>query len=320
MKSLKSICLLLILSCCLALSQAQDTGVWITTQDYTSFRTGPGLNWERAAVIDPVITLPAIGRTSDTRWIQVVYEGETGWINWNLVVWSGNISDLPVDGVQAESFVRQVGIAGITTRETPIYRSGVDPSDQVGILPIETPVEIVGRLGSGRFFQYQIFVNGQVYWVGSWNIRITERNSNGVLDNSYRYAYGRLLRQFNDDFVDGESRLAQIEQIWRALQGGSVVSCRDERIPLLLPPRTVSDGDIEQEPTFISAALLLDTAIGATNTAIAAFVDACNRGDIFITNQDIRAALDEVDNGRRHFNLSRSILASLRLRDPLREN
>ena len=93
-----------------------DTGVWVTTQDFSSLRIGPGTAFERITVLDPEVTLPAVGRTSSVSWVQVIYEGEPGWIFSPLLIWSGDVISLPVDGIITTRFIRRAIATGVTTR------------------------------------------------------------------------------------------------------------------------------------------------------------------------------------------------------------
>lgn len=294
-----------------------DTGVYVTTQDFSSLRAGPGKNWERLAVVPPVTTLPAVGRSAATDWIQVVYDGQTGWIYYTLLVWSGRIFDLPVDGVNPEPFARGFEVEAYTIRETPLYARGVSPDDQVGTLPEDTQVEVTARLGDpGGYIQLQVRHEGNLYWVGSWNLRVEDGLLRNVLDLSYRYAFGRLLSDFERDINEGSNRLNRIADQWTTIDAGGSVNC--DRIPSRLSPRRVSDADVNSEPVFRPAADALDDAIGHVNTAIAALDDACNRDTLFLTRQEVNQALNEVDAARRNYNLTQSLLRSLQRRDPLR--
>src|SRR5436190_24375084 len=76
-----------------------DTGIYVTTQDFSSLRTGPGKSFTRITILPPVLTLKAVGRTADTRWMQVDYKGTRGWIASILLVWTGYVTTLPVDGI-----------------------------------------------------------------------------------------------------------------------------------------------------------------------------------------------------------------------------
>ncbi len=317
---MKRLILLLLFLGTLPFAHAQDdvqTSVYITTQDNINLREGPGINWDIIETLPPSLTLPAVGRTANSAWVQVVYEGQYGWLAANYLVWSGDLIDLPVDGVEGEPYVRQRGVAAITVRDTPIYTREVDPANQVEVLRAGTEVEVVGRLGyeSDTFFNVQILYNGELYWAGAWNLNLFDGRYTAVLDISYRFAYSRLVRQFFRDINGGENALSRIENIWLDLQAGLPVSC--DRAPELLGERRVSDGDLSSEPTFTPAAIALDSALGSTNTAIALFVDACTRDDVFLTQRDVQTALSEVDNARRNYNIARSLLLSLERRDPI---
>ncbi len=288
-----------------------DSGVWVTTQDRSSLRAGPGVAFARLAVVPPATTLPAIGRSADGRWVQVYYEGQTGWIVYWLLVWSGDLAQLPIDGVNPLPFVRRTGVVARTTRETPIYVREVTPGDQVGTIPGGTEVEVTARLG---FVQYQVLYQGQVYWVSGVYLTFLSGDPSRLLDTRYLYAYGRLVSGLASDINSGQRSLSRIEDIWIRLSGGSAVSCAS--IPAQVARRT-SQVDVNQEPVFTPVVQALDTAIGHTNTAISLFQDACARPDGFITERDIATALDEISSARRNYNLAASLLQSLSVRDPL---
>jgi uncharacterized protein YraI len=317
MRAVKLIVLLCLLITPLATVLAQDSGpsVTVTTQDFVSLRTGPGKNFERVAVIDPGVTLAAIGRSVAGDWIQVDYNGQHGWVSAGWVTWYGDVASLPVDGVDPLPYVRRALAEGVTTRETPIYRRQITPEDQVGTLPAGTEVELTGRLGSGAMYQIQILYEGQLYWVGSWNIRVTGGSDRNLFDTAYMYAFGRLLSQLDRDIWAGKNRLGQIESIWQRLKNGESVRCT---VPDYVS-RGASDVDVSTEPIFAPLVQALDGGIASTNSAISAFADACARAgeDFYLTEQEVNAALAHVDDARRYLNVAASLLASLRGRDPV---
>jgi uncharacterized protein YraI len=294
-----------------------DTDVYITTQFDINLREGPSVHWPILAGLEAGTTLPAIGRTSASNWVQVVQDGRLGWLAVRYLVWTGDIIALPVDGRFFDEYVRRVGVLAITTQETPYYRDWVDPSTYVASFPEGTEVEVVGRLGyrDNLDFNVMVLYEDQFYWLWAAYLNLEAGRYRQVLDNSYRNAYTRLVNSFNSDISEGLNRLSAIEDIWRRLQRGEGVSCG--YVPSQLGERTISDGDLSGLPQFGSVASALDTGIEHTNSAIAMFEDACNRSDAYITQENVRLALDEVDSARQNFNVSRSLLISLQRRDPL---
>lgn len=295
-----------------------DTGVYVTTQDLVSLRRGPGKNFERITVVPDSVTIPAIGRTPNSDWVQVVYEGEAGWIIARLLVWSGEFINLQIDGYDPVPYVRRTELTANIKAGAILYDEfTLSYGEEVGMIETSTVVELTGRLGLGRYMPIQIVYNGELFWVGSWDlVNVRGGQITKLLDMTYRYAYGRITSGLSDDIVRGTSRLSNIESLWVDLQAGRTVRCN--QIPRFLPSRRTPDSDVNQEPQFLAMVNALDTAIAETNTAISLLDDACNRAEPFITPDDITTALDAVDTARRNFNLASSLFSPLQAQDPFR--
>lgn len=297
--------------------QAQDvvTDVYVTTQDFSSFRSGPGRSFERLKVIDPAVTLPAVGRTADTQWVQVVHEGQRGWIAATLLVWSGDIIRLPVDGIDPNPFIRRAGAVAVTTRETPIFAGPLNVFDQVGSIPAGTSVELTGRWGGDRagYFHFQIMHEGQLYWIGSWDVYIADGDYRRLLDISTMSLYGRLTSQYEESIAIAISTYSLIDNVWRRLAAGEQVSCG--RIPPYAR-RTISDANATVESAFAPALVALDASIAAVNRAVSLFEDLCNSTHS-LTQDDIHSASVELDTAYRNLILASSLLQPLRVRNPL---
>jgi hypothetical protein len=292
-----------------------DTGVWVTTQDFSSLRAGPSTAFERLAVVDPEVTLPAIGRTSNVQWVQVVYDDEPGWIFAPLLVWSGDIITLPVDGVATTPFIRRATATGFTTRETPIYPDGVQPGTEALVLPAGTGVELTGRLGGDtRFFQFQILYEGRLYWVGSWNIRVVEGNYTRLLDVTYAYPYGRLVATLEANIADVLGKYQQINRVWLDLTRGESVSCG---LDFTLAARDLPEAEVARDALFQPPVRALDNAIASTNRAISIFEDVCGRESRFVERAEVDEALTLLRDAERNLLLAGSLLEPLRDRNPL---
>lgn len=288
--------------------------VWITTQDYVSLRLLPSVNAERLGIIPPETTLRAWGRSSRTDWIQVEYEGQYGWVAARYLVWSGRVIELPIDGIDPPEFIRRTTTYAETFRETPIYRDGIDPSTQIGTIPAGEQFEITGYVGTGELFWVQINYNGQLVWVGSWDVHLLDGRIDSTLNGAYRYVYGRANTQLERDVVNSGTSLVQIESVWRRLQNGESVFCSP------IPPyaiRSTADRDIEREPIFRPVVIALDDANIDINAAISRFEDICTSDSVVVSLDDVAQALETLQRARRNLTLAQALLNELGNRDPL---
>jgi uncharacterized protein YgiM (DUF1202 family) len=283
-----------------------DTGVWATTQDFSSLREGPGLHFARIAVVPPAVTVPVLGRSANGRWVQVEYDGQQGWVAYWLLVWSGDLASAPVDGVDSGPFIR-LGVTATILENTILFNRRFLPTDIT--LPEGTVVEITGRQGSGLYIWMQIRYQGQYYWVRSWEIEDLGGIYTTVFDVSYLNPYFRFRTGLDRDITGAVNTLSRIESIWERLAIGETVSCT---VPAYAN-RRLSDAEVRRLARFTPLVVALDNAIADINSAVSTFADACGReGErLFLTERDVRAALDVLNRARRNLVLARSLLNSL---------
>lgn len=287
-------------------------GVWVTTQDFLSFRIGPGTAFERVAVVPAAATLPAVGRTPNGNWIQVEYAGQRGWLASRLLVWSGNLAALPVSTMEEVVRVVRTGAIGFVAAGTPFYDNRFV---RVGEAPADAAVELIGRLGSGVYIWVQVDYQGVPYWVRSWEIEY-DRDYLFTLDVAYLIPYTRLARGLNTDISRVGSRLVTIENLWLTLQAGGSVTCA----PLPRPARReTADGSLRQEPIFRPVVSALDEAVLYINQALTALEEACNRPPdaLFLTQGEVIDALSALADARLSLVLADSLAAALFNRDPI---
>ncbi len=84
-----------------------STDAYAVTQDFVNLRRGPGRAWEVLTVLPPGLQVAAVGRSG--YWLQVVHDGQYGWVYFEYVVGSGRVDEMPIDGVNPEPFVRMAG-------------------------------------------------------------------------------------------------------------------------------------------------------------------------------------------------------------------
>jgi hypothetical protein len=297
-----------------------QTEVWATTQDILSLRSGPGRSFTRLAVVPAAITLPVYGRTSDTRWIQVEYQGVRGWLAARYLVWSGDVINVVIDGIDPAPYIRRAAALAVTTRETPIYIDWVTPENRVGTIPAGVVVELTGRLGDSgdnyftNFFRVQVRYEGALYWVGSHDLRPFDGDYRRLLDLAYLFRYGRLVLALEGSIALARGSYEQVASIWNRLALGQQVAC--EPVPPLVE-RALTTPDVGGERLFLPAVIALDTAIERTNSAIVAFRDACTDPAFVLTEETIRAQQAVLDEGLRNLLIAASLLEPLRVRNPV---
>lgn len=291
------------------------TPVYVTTQDFSSLRAGPGRAFERLNVVPPAITLPAYGRTSDTQWIQVEYEGTLGWIASILLVWSGNVVELPVDGINPQPFIRRAVVLAETIRDTPYYGSFTTmvAGSELGIIPADTVVELTGRIGGRGYLRVQASYNGQQVWIGTQNLRVIEGSLFRLLNLSDLLSYGRLLLNLNDNYMMARVGYYQIVDIWQRIEQGNQVACAPT--PKLVERQLVAT-DVNREPIFEGAVIALNDAIDDINAAISAFEDACAPG-FTLTLDYVQSQLATLAEAQRSLIFVGSLIEPLFKRNPI---
>jgi hypothetical protein len=250
--------------------------------------------------------VPVLGRTANGRWVQVEYNGQRGWVVYWLLVWSGDLASAPVDGVGTRPTIR-LGVTATILDNTVLFDRDFLPTELT--LPEGTLVEITGRQGTGLYIWMQIRYQGQYYWVRSWEIEDAGGVYTTVFDVSYLNPYFRFRTGLDRDISSAVNTLLRIESIWERLAVGETVSCN---VPGYAN-RRLSDAEVRRLARFTPLVVALDNAIADINSAVSTFADACGReGErLFLTERDVRAALDVLNRARRNLVLARSLLNSL---------
>jgi hypothetical protein len=309
-------------------ASAQETPpeVWVTTQYNANLRVGPGTRWEIITLLPFGTTLQATGRVSD--WVQVLYtpEGATepvhGWLWRELLIWTGDLNSLPLDGVEPEPFIRLQGYTLTLTPEMMIYHNtdyGIGARVTEPIACIE--VEYTGRLGRGDVYWMQFWCNGEYYWVGSHNFFDFEQDESGAFNRyvpveSFNYRYGRMLAEIGNAGYLATLRMNTMNRIWNDLSSGEQVSCAN-------PPREVeqpviSTEDLTIEPDFSAPLAALQTAVDEVNAAVNLFRETCAglESSPFIDPSTVSTAQSHLETARQYLYLARQFYVPLANRDP----
>ncbi|HEX2620012.1 MAG TPA: hypothetical protein VHL11_07690 [Phototrophicaceae bacterium] len=308
--------------------------VYVTTQDFAVLRGGPGTHWDRLAVLPYDETYRATGRTVDGDWLQIAYTGPLepgvrntftrdgvtyGWIAYWLLNWTGDILQLPIDGVVMVPVARAAGPTMILSPGEYMYVGEVDPSTQVDT-PNSTAVkvEVTGRLGSADAgsFWLQFKLGGKFYWTGSWAVGVPY----GYLelpDAAYLYTYGRLLTQLRSEISRASAVLNNISSRWQALDDGQTTTCNDIPDDYALLHSSFNEEDLASQPIYQPTVNAIEDARTSINAALAKFRVVCSEANRLVSPEEIRDALDDVDAARRNLNVALNLVGPLQRRDPI---
>jgi hypothetical protein len=327
----KSLWLLLLLVIT-SVAHAQEQAVYVTVQDNTALRAGPGVNWEQLAALPYGTTYHATGRTIDGDWIQIAYDGVLepgarteftidgvtyGWVAYWLLVWTGNILDLPIDGVVAVPIARAAGPTMVIGPNSFVYEGVVDPTTRVPS-PATSPVtvEVTGRLGSvdSGYFWLQFKMGGKYYWTGSWAVGVPGGYFE-LPDAAYLYPYSRLTYLLIQNTQDAQAILGDIGGRWYALSSGQPVTCND--IPDNLVLTDFSATDLNIVPTFAPTAVWLSDTQTNINAALSQFREVCQQEIRQVSPEDIQAALANIETAARNLNVLENLLVPFQQHDPV---
>ncbi len=327
--------LLLLLALVHTVYAQEQPAVYVTVQDNAALRAGPGTRWAQLASLPYGTTYRAVGRTGDGDWIQVAYEGELeagaraeftvngvtyGWVASWLLVWTGNILELPVDGVVAVPIARAAGPTIVIGPDSYVYDGLIDPSTRVPS-PASSPVtvEVTGRLGSaeGGYFWLQFKMGGKYYWTGSWAVGVP-RGYSQVPDAAYLYPYSRLNLLLDQNLRRAGTVLGDIGGRWQALSEGRPATCND--IPEDFALVGFSPSDLNIVPVFAPTAVGLAEAQAGINAALAQFRQVCLDADRQVSPDVIQSALVHVEFAQRNLTVLQNLRVPFQRRDPILGN
>lgn len=156
------------------------TGVTATAQSTLRIRSGPGTSFPQVGQVPSRTTVPVMGKNAGGNWLFIEHNGVRGWVaGWYTTV-NGDLGIVPVvpdNGGGAapappspNAPAAPTGVTATTIDYTRM-RSGPDTSfAQVGSIPINTTVNVLGRNGAGTWLL--VDYNGQQGWVATWLVRV----------------------------------------------------------------------------------------------------------------------------------------------------
>lgn len=302
---------------------ADETPVFVTTQDVVSLRAEPSRGGARLAVVNYGLRLPAVGRVPG--WLQVEYEGQRGWIAGWLLTWEGDPRILPdtvTPTLYTSTNATALTLDFVTLRAGPgVYWDALD------VLPPNTTLAAVGRSG----YWLQVEHNGQFGWLHYQHIRgfgdVDSLPIDGIdplpfirlRNNQPQVSFlgpsvGVVFRErYRAAYLELDETYLQISGFWRVVADGDMVSCAF--VPAPVPGALQLDAAaIQAFPGPLSlqyeaARTTWNAAAGHLNTAIGLAQTVCARTDTpFATQSDLDTALGALRQAAANLNVMRGTL------------
>ncbi len=158
-----------------AASATTVTGVTVTTTDYLRLRAGPGTDTNTLAIAPIGTTVPVVGRNASSTWINVSFNGTTGWMSAYFVTVSGDLFSVPINDGSSGAAAAPPAAAGPVTASVATnlnYRTGPDTSyTLLGYVPSGTVLTVLGRNSASNWLY--VNYNGQQVWVAGWYTNIS---------------------------------------------------------------------------------------------------------------------------------------------------
>lgn len=83
-------------------------------------RVGPGTNFARIGYMNPGNAADLWGRTEDNEWLEINFDGQSGWVAFFVVSVNGELEDIPV--VQVSEAAQPTTVPPRTTTNTPVIQ------------------------------------------------------------------------------------------------------------------------------------------------------------------------------------------------------
>jgi N-acetylmuramoyl-L-alanine amidase len=154
--------------------------LYVTAFRRVNVRSGPGLAREQIGTLEPGDTADITGRTTDNQWLQINFNGQSGWVAYFVVTVTGSLNaaaviDLPIENQVTPEPTAPPQITArynINLRAEPMLDSSL-----ITVIPFGTSLTPETRLDNGDLW-LQVTYEGQTGWLLTALV-----NVNGNLDS-----------------------------------------------------------------------------------------------------------------------------------------
>ncbi|MCA0457359.1 MAG: SH3 domain-containing protein [Chloroflexi bacterium] len=150
-----------------------STELFVTSNYLVNVRSGPGRSFAVLGQVRPGDALDVTGRGSDGAWVQVNFNGQSGWVSANLFDATGDLTtasvvevaaDAPTAESTSEPLVLEPGtLIGNTTVNVNLRVGPSTSTDKIVVIPFSTDLVVKGRTSTNNW--YWVTYNDQSGWI-----------------------------------------------------------------------------------------------------------------------------------------------------------
>lgn len=147
-------------------------------------RSGPSRLYTVLGTIRVGDSLDITGRTTNSSWLRVNFNGAEGWISASLFNVTGDVSTAPVATAGPNAVLRTPASTVVNTKlDTVIVVTKVDSNLRAGastdnaslaVIPFGTTLTVIGRTAGNNWVR--VTFNSQTGWVSSGTLNFTQGN------------------------------------------------------------------------------------------------------------------------------------------------
>lgn len=123
------------------------TDIYVTAYRSVNVRTGPGLEYSSIGDLDVGSTADVIGRSADDRWLQIDFNGDSGWVAFFVVTLTGAMDEIAVTEASGEAETEALpdSVEVIMRYNVNLHSDPLLESPVLDVVPYETTLQAQAR-------------------------------------------------------------------------------------------------------------------------------------------------------------------------------
>ncbi len=161
-----------------------STELYATANYRANVRSGPGVKYTILGQLKQGDAVDITGRVTSNSWLRINFNGQEGWVSFNLVKINGNVDDAPEAEAGSTAVLRVTANQTVTTElKTVIVITRVNAnlratasgdSDSLAVIPFGTTLTVTGRTAGNNWVR--VTFDNKTGWISSGTLNFTQGN------------------------------------------------------------------------------------------------------------------------------------------------